>query len=90
MKCVVGFVVMFHNISCHSLQCSCLSVFKVPIIAFFIIHVCCNFFHSQDDDSDVEMTGVEYYPPPPASLDELEEEEQDQGSTALVGREQEE
>ena len=34
MKCVVGFV-MLHNVSRHSLQCSCLSVFKVAIIAIF-------------------------------------------------------
>ena len=34
MKCVIG-LVMFHNISCHSLQCACLSVFKVAIIAVF-------------------------------------------------------
>ena len=33
-KCVVGFV-MFHDVSCHSLQSSCLSVFKVAIIAVF-------------------------------------------------------
>ena len=49
--------------------------------------------HSQGDDSDVELTGVEYYPPPPTSLDELEEE-QDEGSTpyrtALVGEQEEE
>ena len=49
--------------------------------------------HSQGDDSDVELTGVEYYPPSPTSLDELKEE-QDEGSTpyrtALVGEQEEE
>ena len=85
-----GGFVMFHDTSCHSLQCSCLSVFKVSIIAFFDLNFAANSLHSQGDDSDVELTGVEYYPPPPASLDELEEEQQDEGSTAPVGEQEKE
>ena len=71
-------------------------MFKVSIIAFFDLNFATNSLHSQDDDSDVKLTGVEYYPPPPASLDELEEEQQDEGSTSttyhttLVGEQEEE
>ena len=93
MECVVGFV-MFHDTSCHSLQCSCLSVFKVSLQQS-LIKFAATSLHSQGDDSDVEWTGIEYYPPPPTSLDELEEE-QDEGSTnttnhtTLVGEQEEE
>ena len=62
--------VMFHDTSCQSLQCSCLSVFKVAIIAFFNS----TSLHSQGDDSDIELVGVECYSPYPASFDEPEDE----------------
>ena len=45
---------------------------------------------SQDDDSDVEFTGVDYYSPPPASLDESEDEGSTIYHTALGGEQEEE
>ena len=81
MKCVVGFV-MFYNMSCHSLQCSCLSVFKVAIIAVSLLQL----LSTPRMMTDVELLAVDYYSPPPTSIDESD----DEYKTALKGEQEEE
>ena len=62
-------------------------MFKVVIIIAIFNCVAATSLHSQSDDSDVEVTGVEYHSPPPASLDESEDKD---STTALEGEEEEE
>ena len=81
---------MFHGIhvSCHSLQYSCLSVFEVAIsYSSLEFKFAATSLHSQGDDSDIELVGVDQYSPPPASTDD---ESEDKYLSALEGEEEQE